>query len=150
YELIERIAEGGMAEVWRARSRGVAGFEKTVVIKRVLPSLLLRPGFADLLVREAKIAARLSHPNIIQIFDLGEVDGSYFIAMEFLRGRDLATALAHRPAEHRSLSLPLRLWIGAEVAKALDYAHRVRGDDGKPLSIVHRDISPQNVLLGFE
>lgn len=150
YELIERIAEGGMAEVWRARSRGVAGFEKTVVVKRVLPSLLQRPGFAELLVREAKIAARLSHPNIIQIFDLGEVDGSYFIAMEFLRGRDLATALAYRSAEHRPLSLRLRLWIAAEVAKALDYAHRVRGEDGKPLSIVHRDVSPQNVLLGFE
>ena len=98
YELLDRIGEGGMAEVWRARSRGVAGFEKTVVIKRVLPSLLERPGFAELLVREAKIAARLSHPNIVQIYDLGEQDGSYFIAMEFLRGRDLAAALSYRVA----------------------------------------------------
>ncbi len=151
YELIERIAEGGMAEVWRARSRGVAGFEKAVVIKRVLPALLERPSFAELLVREAKIAARLSHPNIVQIFDLGEQEGGYFIAMELLRGRDLAAALSYRgPGAEEPFSLPLRLWIGAEVAKALDYAHRAKGDDGKPLNIVHRDVSPQNVLLGFE
>ncbi len=151
YELIERIAEGGMAEVWRARSRGVAGFEKTVVIKRVLPALLERPGFAELLVREAKIAARLSHPNVVQIFDLGEREGSYFIAMEYLRGRDLAAAMSFRAtAETPGLSLGLRLYVAAEVAKALDYAHRARGDDGKPMHIVHRDVSPQNVLLGFE
>ncbi|HJL18305.1 MAG TPA: protein kinase [Sandaracinaceae bacterium LLY-WYZ-13_1] len=151
YELIERIAEGGMAEVWRARSRGVAGFEKTVVIKRVLPSLLERPRFAELLIREAKIAARLSHPNIVQIFDLGEVEGGYFIAMEYLRGRDLAAALSQRSLdEEATFGLSLRLWIAAEVAKALDYAHRAEGDDGKSMQIVHRDVSPQNVLLGFE
>lgn len=139
-----------MAEVWRARSRGVAGFEKTVVIKRVLPSLLERQGFAELLVREAKIAARLSHPNVIQIYDLGEQDGSYYIAMEYLRGRDIAAALSFRGPGESPMSLELRLWIAAEVAKALDYAHRARGDDGKPLNIVHRDVSPQNVLLGYE
>ncbi|MCB9591206.1 MAG: protein kinase [Sandaracinaceae bacterium] len=150
YELVERIAEGGMAEVWRARSLGVAGFEKTVVIKRVLPMLLERPGFAELLVREAKIAARLSHPNVIQIYDLGEQDGSYFIAMEFLRGRDLAAALSHRSTGDSPLDLGLRLWLASEVAKALDYAHRARFDDGKAMSIVHRDVSPQNVLLGYE
>jgi serine/threonine protein kinase/tetratricopeptide (TPR) repeat protein len=150
YELLERIAEGGMAELWRARSRGVAGFEKTLVVKRVLPSLLDRPGFTELLVREARIAARLSHPNIVQIFDLGIEEGGYFIAMELLRGRDLAAALALRPVGETPLSLPLRLWIAAEVARALEYAHRAKGEDGKPLHIVHRDISPQNVLLGFE
>jgi len=150
YELVERIAEGGMAEVWRARSRGVAGFEKTVVIKRVLPSLLQQPGFAELLVREAKIAARLNHPNIVQIFDLGEQDGSYYIAMEFLRGRDLAAALSYRGSGEPPLPLELRLWVAAEVARALDYAHRARFDDGKPMAIVHRDVSPQNVLLGYE
>jgi len=150
YELVERIAEGGMAEVWRARSIGVAGFEKTVVIKRVLPSLLQQPGFAELLVREAKIAARLNHPNIVQIFDLGEQDGSYFIAMEFLRGKDLAAALSYRAAGEPPLPLELRLWVAAEVARALDYAHRARFDDGKPMAIVHRDVSPQNVLLGYE
>src|SRR5690242_2202673 len=129
-----------MAEVWRARSRGAAGFEKTIVIKRVLPSLMANPGFAELLVREAKIAARLSHPNIIQIFDLGEEQGAYFIAMEHVHGKDLGAAMSYVPpaaarrtagkAPPAGLSVPLKLWIVAETAKALDYAHRRRGDDG--------------------
>ena len=152
YELLDRIAEGGMAEVWRARSRGVAGFEKTVVIKRVLPSLMANSGFAEMLVREAKIAALLGHPNIIQIFDLGEERGAYFIAMEYVYGKDLGAvmSLGTSSAAKGGLSLPLKLWIVAEVAKALDYAHRRRDSEGRPLNIVHRDVSPQNVLLGFE
>ncbi len=153
YELLERIGEGGMAEVWRARSRGVAGFEKEVVIKRVLPSLMAREDFAELLIHEAKVAARLNHPGIVQIFELGEEQGAYFIAMELVQGCDLATALAAQPnplASGVGLSLPLRLWIMMESARALDYAHRQRTEDGRPLGIVHRDISPQNVLLGYE
>ncbi len=145
-----------MAEVWRARSRGVAGFEKTVVIKRVLPSLMARKDFAKLLVREAKIAALLNHPNVVQIFELGEEEGAYYIAMEYVHGADLATALMFKPSvveaerTKSGLSLALRIWIAAEAAKALDYAHRRRAEDGRPLHIVHRDISPQNVLLGYE
>lgn len=153
YELLERIGEGGMAEVWRARSRGVAGFEKEVVIKRVLPSLMARQDFAELLIHEAKVAARLNHPGIVQIFELGEEQGAYFIAMELVQGCDLATALAAQPNPRASgvgLSLPLRLWIVMEAARALDYAHRQHTEDGRPLGIVHRDISPQNVLLGYE
>ena len=150
YELLDRITEGGMAEVWRARARGAAGFEKTVVIKRVLPTLMSKAGFADLLVREAKISARLSHPGIVQIFELGEENGSYFIAMEYVHGKDLGQAMAWRGGSAEGLSLPLRLWIVAEVARALDHAHRRRGDDGRPMSIVHRDVSPQNILLGYE
>lgn len=144
-----------MAEVWRARARGVAGFEKTVVIKRVLPSLMARRDFAELLVREARIAALLNHPNVVQIFELGEEQGAYFIAMEYVHGCDLATAVAHQPdilaaAREGGLDLPLRLWIALEAAQALDYAHRRRDDEGRPLAIVHRDVSPQNVLLGYE
>jgi serine/threonine protein kinase len=155
YELLDRIAEGGMAEVWRARSRGAAGFEKTVVIKRVLPALMANPGFAELLVREAKIASRLSHANIVQIFDLGEEAGAYFIAMEYVDGKDLGAVMAYEARAASSpgrprLGVPLKLWIIAETAKALDYAHRRRGDDGRALAIVHRDISPQNILVGYE
>jgi tetratricopeptide (TPR) repeat protein/tRNA A-37 threonylcarbamoyl transferase component Bud32 len=154
YELLERIAEGGMAEVWRARSRGAAGFEKTVVIKRVLPALMANPGFAELLVREAKIASRLSHANIVQIFDLGEEAGAYFIAMEHVAGKDLGAVLAweqrQRAAGREGLTPALKLFVVGEVAKALDYAHRRKGEDGRPLAIVHRDVSPQNVLLGYE
>jgi len=155
YELLERIGEGGMAEVWRARSRGVAGFEKTVVIKRVLPTLMARKDFATLLVREAKIAARLNHPNVVQIFELGEEQGAYYIAMEYVHGCDLATAVSYSPdplaaGAEAGLGLGLRIWIACEAAKALDYAHRKKSDDGRPLQIVHRDVSPQNVLLGYE
>src|SRR5262249_43967288 len=155
YELLERIAEGGMAEVWKARSRGAAGFEKTVVIKRVLPALMANPDFADLLVREAKIASRLGHANIVQIFDLGEGDGASFIAMEHVDGRDLGAVMAKEQSRRAKdtggvLSAALKLFVIGEAAKALDYAHRRRGEDGRPLSIVHRDVSPQNVLLGYE
>jgi serine/threonine protein kinase/tetratricopeptide (TPR) repeat protein len=155
YELLDRIAEGGMAEVWRARARGAAGFEKTVVIKRVLPGLMANPDFAELLVREAKIASRLSHANIVQIFDLGEEGGAYFIAMEHVDGKDLGAVMAyesrHSGTEGKPhLTRPMKLWILAEAAKALDYAHRRKGDDGRPLAIVHRDISPQNILVGYE
>lgn len=149
YELLERIAEGGMSEVWRARTRGAAGFEKTVVVKRVLPALASRPGFVDLLIREAKIVSRLSHPNIAHIFDLGEVNGTYFLAMEYVHGKDLAHALAHRNAPEL-LPLSLRVWIAAEAARALDHAHRRKGEDGRPLQIVHRDVSPQNILLAYD
>lgn len=155
YELLDRIAEGGMAEVWRARSRGAAGFEKTVVIKRVLPALMANAGFAEFLVREAKIASRLSHANIVQIFDLGEEGGAYFIAMEHVDGKDLGAVMAHESrhagmAHKPHLTQPMKLWIVAEAAKALDYAHRRKGEDGRPLAIVHRDISPQNILVGYE
>ncbi|MCC7534886.1 MAG: protein kinase [Deltaproteobacteria bacterium] len=150
YELLDRLGEGGMAEVWRARSRGVAGFEKIVVIKRVLPALAQNAGFVELLVREAKIAAKLSHANIVQIFDLGEEAGTYFIAMEHVHGRDLGAVCSRIAHDPPAMSLSLRLHVIAEVAQGLDYAHRRRGDDGRPLNIVHRDVSPQNVLISYE
>ncbi|HLM71566.1 MAG TPA: serine/threonine-protein kinase, partial [Polyangiaceae bacterium] len=158
YRLLERIGEGGMAEVWKAKSYGVLGFEKVLVIKRILPELAKHRKFVDMFVHEAKLAVLLSHANIVQVFDLGKVDGdarqsapaSYFIAMEYVAGLDLATVLQRS----RRMKMPappgLAVFIAAEVAKALDYAHRKRGEDQQPLGIVHRDISPQNILLSWE
>lgn len=151
YHLLGRIAEGGMAEVWKGCARGPAGFEKIVVIKKMLPGLMSKPAMADLFVREAKIAAHLSHPNLVQVFDFGEDEGRYYIVMEYVHGKDLAAVMSSRAGRDLSVfPMPLRLWIIAEACRGLDYVHRRRSQDGKPMNIVHRDISPQNILLSFE
>jgi serine/threonine protein kinase len=150
YQLLERVAVGGMAEVFKAKRSGVEGFEKVVAVKRILPHLSDNKEFVDMFVDEAKMVASLSHPNIVQIFDLGRIDRSYYIAMEYVHGRDLRTIL--RRAREKGLRLPmdLALRIGRAVAGALDYAHRRRDERGRPIEIVHRDVSPQNILLSFE
>jgi eukaryotic-like serine/threonine-protein kinase len=156
YRLLERLGEGGMAEVFKAKSFGVEGFEKVLVIKRILPKLAEHPKFVDMFVHEAKLAVRLSHANIVQVFDLGRVDHptgeptSYFIAMEYVPGLDLASALTRCRRHKREVPLGMAVFIAAEVAKALDHAHRRRDEQSKPLGIVHRDISPQNVLVSWE
>ena len=139
-----------MAEVFRAKSYGVEGFEKVVVIKRILPELAERPDFVTLFVQEAKLAVRLSHANVVQAFDLGLVHGAYYIAMEYVHGADLAQILARAKREGRELPFALSVYLASEVAKGLDYAHRRRDEHGKPLTIVHRDVSPQNILVSFE
>ena len=156
YRLLERLGKGGMAEVFKAKSFGVEGFEKVLVIKKILPDLAKNPSFVDMFVHEAKLAVRLSHANIVQVFDLGKVepsDGSatsYFIAMEYVAGMDLATLLSR--ARRRSVTLPIGLcvYIVAEISKGLDHAHRRRDEQMRELGIVHRDVSPQNVLLSWE
>lgn len=156
YQLLERLGEGGMAEVFKAKSFGVEGFEKVLVIKRILPELAKQPRFVDLFVHEAKLAVRLSHANIVQVFDLGRVDHgdreapSYFIAMEYVAGLDLATLLARCRKRNNLVPFGMAVFLTAEVAKALDHAHRRRDEQGRPLGIVHRDISPQNILLSWE
>ncbi len=145
-----------MAEVFKAKSFGVEGFEKVLVIKKILPELATNPGFVDMFVHEAKLAVRLSHANIVQVFDLGKVEAAgnggaaYYIAMEYVAGLDLATLLIR--ARRRSVHLPIGLcvYIAAEIAKGLDHAHRRRDEQMRPLAIVHRDVSPQNVLLSWE
>ncbi len=145
-----------MAEVFQAKSFGVEGFEKVLVIKRILPSLATTPRFVEMFVHEAKLAVRLSHANIVQVFDLGRVEHgegvppSYFIAMEFVPGLDLATLLSRCRRLKRELPVGLAVHVVSEVAKALDHAHRRRDEAGRPLGIVHRDISPQNILLSWE
>lgn len=156
YRLLERLGEGGMAEVFKAKSFGVEGFEKVLVIKRILPTLAAQQKFVDMFVHEAKLAVRLSHANIVQVFDLGRVDPptgdatSYFIAMEYVPGLDLATLLARGRRAKRQIPLGMAVFIAAEVAKALDHAHRRRDEQSRPLGIVHRDISPQNILISWE
>jgi len=150
YHLLERVAVGGMAEVFRAKRTGVEGFEKVVAVKRILSHLSDNKEFVDMFIDEAKMVAGLAHPNIVQIFDLGKLEKSYYIAMEYVHGRDLRTIL--RRAKERGLRIPLDIatYIVAKVCAALEYAHRKKDDKGQPMLIVHRDISPQNILISFE
>jgi len=150
YVLLEKIATGGMAEVWKARRRGVEGFQKMVAIKKILPHLSDNEDFIEMFVDEAKLAAQLNHNNIIHIYDLGKIGTSYYIAMELIDGHDLKTIL--KRGEERDLSLPLdiSLFIASKIAAALDYAHRKRDFDEKEMGLVHRDVSPQNVLISHE
>ncbi len=156
YRLLEKLGTGGMAEVFKAKSFGVEGFEKTLVIKRILPALAVDPSFVELFVREAKLAVRLSHANIVQVFDLGKVDAnrdappSYYMAMELVPGLDLAALLGWARERDRQLPIGLVLYVVSEVAKGLDHAHRRRDDQSRLLGIVHRDVSPHNVLLSWE
>ena len=150
YELLEPIATGGMAEVYRARMRGMEGFEKIVAIKRILPHLSDNNEFVSMFIDEAKLAAQLQHPSIIHIYDLGRIERSYYIAMEYVDGRDLRSLL--RLLEEKGARLPLGLGIlvGARLAAALDYAHRKHDLHGQALALVHRDISPQNILISYD
>jgi len=149
YLLLRRLAVGGMAEVYVARARGISGFEKLVAIKVIHPRYSEDQHFTDLLVEEAKISVLLTHVNIGQIFDLGVVDGTYYIALEYIEGVDAFRLL--RKSGEAGVTLPLDVctFIAAEVCHGLDYAHRKRDAEGRPLGIVHRDISPQNVLVSF-
>jgi serine/threonine protein kinase/tetratricopeptide (TPR) repeat protein len=150
YQLLDLLARGGMAEVFKAKSHGVEGFEKILVIKRILPELSRNPQFVDMFINEAKIAVSLSHANIVQVFDLGREDETYFIAMEYVAGYDLATVLRRAAKYGQPLPEELAVFIVSELAKGLDYAHRRRDASLRPLHIVHRDVSPQNVLVSFE
>lgn len=150
YDLLERIDVGGMAEVFRAVQRGEAGFERVVAIKRILPSIAADSEIIQMFVDEAKLAVRLSHPNIARIFDLGVEDGDYFIAMEYVDGRSLLSLTERWRAHGPRLPLGATCRVLCEVADALDYAHCARDASGRPLGIIHRDVSPHNVLLSFE
>jgi TonB family protein len=151
YEILERIASGGMAELYKAKRTGVEGFQKIVAIKKILPHLADDEEFITMFADEAKLAAQLNHPNIIHIYDLGKIQaGGYFIAMEYVDGRDLRAI--QRSARELGVPLPVSLavYIASKVASALDYAHRRRDAEGHELNIVHRDVSPQNILISYE
>ena len=147
YQLLERLAVGGMAEIFRARQSGAHGFEKILVIKRILPHLAADPEFLAMFIDEAKLQCALQHPKIVQVFEFGEAEGQYYIALEYVDGMDALGLL--RACAHRRQRLPVRLavHVACEVLDALDYAHSQRGPDGQPLGIVHRDVSPSNVFI---
>jgi hypothetical protein len=150
YELLERIAAGGMAEVFLARSFGVEGFERRLVIKRILPGLAGSARFVSMFVSEAKISAMLSHPNIVQIYDLGREGEDYYIAMEHIAGRDLTRLWRRLHAQGRRMPVGLAVSIAASAARALAYAHSRADSEGVPLQIVHRDVSPHNVIVSYQ
>lgn len=150
YYLTRRLAVGGMAEVFAAKLYGADGFEKDLVIKQILPQYAKDPEFVQSFVGEAKIAVTLNHANVVGIYELGRVDGTYFIAMEYVDGLDLYTLIDAAKRHGLQLGTALAILAVEEVAKGLDYAHRRLGSDGLPLGLVHRDLNPRNVLVSKE
>jgi hypothetical protein len=147
YDLLRRIATGGMAEVYLARRAGPHGFQKTVAVKRILPQYARDPDFVAMFVDEARVCARLAHPNIVQVFDFGEQDGELYMAMEYVDGTTGARLIRAASAEDEEIPLDVCLHIAVSILRALEYAHSARDEAGKPLSLVHRDVSPGNVLI---
>ena len=147
YELLQRIATGGMAEVYLARRAGPHGFQKVVAVKRILPQLAQDADFVAMFVDEARVCARLAHPNIVQVFDFGEHDGELYMAMEFVDGTTAARLVRAAASRNEEVPLEAALYIALSVLRGLDYAHNARDDEGKPLDLVHRDVSPGNVLI---
>ncbi|MGD2096492.1 MAG: protein kinase [Desulfobacterales bacterium] len=150
YQLLQKIAVGGMAELYRANVTRDHGFEKRVAIKKILPHLSGEGNLVKAFIDEAKLAALLQHENIIQIYDFGSIDGEYFIAMEYLFGKDLRKLIHKLRKCGRSLDLESALYIVSRICTGLDYSHKLRDLQGKPLNIIHRDINPQNIFLTYE
>jgi serine/threonine protein kinase len=150
YTLLTPLSTGGMGEVFLATLEGAQGFEKRCVIKKILPHLAQDTGFVERFVDEARILVKLSHGNIAQVLDMGVHEGAPYIALEFIDGKDLRRVVAR--ARERALTLPLSfiLYVATRVLDALAYAHRKKGDEGKDLNLVHRDVSPQNILISYE
>jgi len=149
YRLLNRISVGGMAEIYRAKALGEVGFEKEVAIKRILPHMADDREFIDMFIDEAKTVAQLNHSNICQIFEFGQEQGSYFIALELVEGKDFKQILSKHRKLNRPLPLPVTLFIICKTCEALEYAHTCQNTQGEPMNIVHRDISPQNVLVSY-
>ena len=147
YRLTERIAVGGMAEIWRATLANSRGIERTVVIKRILPHLAQEPEFVAMFVDEARLMVQLNHPKVVQVLEFGEIDGALFMAMELVEGVDALALLRACSRQNTRLPVPLAMFIASEVLDALEYAHGAVGKDGSPLQVVHRDISPSNIFI---
>lgn len=150
YTLFDAIGKGGMAEIFLARAETELGASRLAVVKEILPQFAGSSEFAEMLIHEAKLAARLSHAHIVQVFDLGREGDKLYIAMEYVEGFDLNALL--RKCSQAKVALPVEFALGivCDVLRGLDYAHRRMSDDGDPLGIVHRDVSPSNVLVSYE
>jgi serine/threonine protein kinase len=150
YLLLGRIAQGGMAEVFLAKTFGSSGFERLVAVKRLLPNVLHNEEFVHMFIDEAKIAAQLAHASIVQIYELNEWDKQLYIAMEFIHGKELRALAVRAKKLGRFLSQRIAAHVIAKAAEGLDYAHHKKDPDGKSIGLVHRDISPQNILVSYE
>jgi serine/threonine protein kinase len=150
YEIVSRLAAGGMAQLYLARITGPQGFEKLVVLKKILPHLADTPRYVRLLLDEAKLGACLEHPNIVQVHDIGLLDGHYFYAMEYVHGHDLETVLQRTAGAQLVFPVEHAVMIARDLASALHYAHNRLGPDGGPLNIVHRDVSTSNIQLSYD
>lgn len=147
YQIVERIAAGGMAEVYRGESAGIEGFRKKVAIKRVLPKLSANREFIDMFLDEARLGAYLSHSRCVQVFDIGQGAGAHFIVMEFVDGADLQGVLEFLQSRNQRMGVEVACLVTMNVCEGLAYAHQACDHKGQPLNIVHRDISPHNVLI---
>jgi len=147
YRVIDKLESGGMAEVFRAESSGLEGFRKQVAIKRVLPQHGRNAQFMSMFLDEARLSAQLSHSNCVQVFDIGVRDDAYFIVMEFVDGANLRSIATSLQTNGRTFPIPIAVHIAHEICKGLSYAHELTDRNGQPLRIVHRDVSPPNVLL---
>ena len=150
YYLLERISVGGMAEIYKAKAFGVEGFERLLAVKKILASIAENDDFIDMFIDEAKIAGQLNHPNIAQIFDLGKVDDSYFIALEYISGKDLKAMFQRSRRIGEEIDIPQICFIAMKVCEGLAHAHEKTDSQGEDLNIVHRDVSPQNILISYE
>jgi serine/threonine protein kinase len=150
YEILRQLARGGMAELFLARSIGPESFEKLVVLKKILPRFAENPKFVRLFLDEARLAAALDHPHIAHVYDLGKVDSSYFFTMEYIHGQDLHAVVKRTARAGKRIPIAHAVQIAHAVASALHYAHERRAPDGSLLGIVHRDVSPSNVLISYD
>ncbi len=150
YTLLERLAAGGMAEIFKARLDGDSGYQRVVAIKRLHRQFSEDQEFSTMLIDEAKLAVQLRHPNIGEVFDLERIDGQYFIVMEYINGLDLLDLVSNVRAQNRRIPLEALVYTAGHVASALEYAHTKLGPDGAPLEVVHRDVSPQNIMVDVD
>ena len=150
FYLLQKLATGGMAEIFRAKASGAGGFEKELAVKRILPSLSKDQNFVRMLVNEAKLTVSLSHPTIAQVYELGEIGGVYFISMEYVEGATLHDLLHTSRAAGRPLTIEQSIYLCLEILRGLDFAHRKTDNSGRPLGVVHCDVSPDNAMVTWD